>query len=138
MGIEFTKDGREKRPHDPVPLGGLGKVTYRARVELPAGYHATAPAECHLAESYAEYTAKTRIENGVMTTNRELVVKKNEVPLSDWENFRKFGRAVSDDEYAFIPLKRGSGDITADAIDIIRPDNSSGGNETTSEDADAV
>lgn len=134
MGIEFTKDGREKKPHDPVPLGGLGKVTYRARVELPAGYHATAPAECHLAESYAEYTAKTRIENGVMTTNRELVVKKNEVPLSDWENFRKFGRAVSDDEYAFIPLKRGG--LTREPIDIIRPESSNGAGDA--EDADEM
>jgi tetratricopeptide (TPR) repeat protein/transglutaminase-like putative cysteine protease len=138
MGVEFSKDGREKKPQDPVPLGALGKVAYHARLELPAGYRATAPEDRHLSESYAEYTAKTRIERGVMTTTRELVVKKNEVALSDWENFRKFGRAVSDDEYAFIPLKRGSGDITADAIDIIRPDNSSGGNETTSEDADAV
>lgn len=139
MGIEFTKDGREKKPHDPVPLGGLGKVTYRARVELPAGYHATAPAECHLAESYAEYTAKTRIERGVMTTSRELVVKRNEVPLSDWENFRKFGRAVSDDEYAFIPLKRGGADITADAIDIIRPETSSSAkSEAATGDADEM
>ena len=138
MGIEFAKDGREKKPLEPLPLGGLGKIVYRARLELPAGYRATAPADCHLTESYAEYTAKTRVVKGVMTTNRELVVKKNEVPLNDWESFRKFGREVSADEYAFIPLKRGGGDFTADAIDIVRPDNSSGGSEGVTGDADEM
>lgn len=106
MGIEVTKDAKDKKPQDPVLLGGLGKVIYRSRVELPEGYLAIAPAKCHLTEPYAEYSGNTVIEGGVMTTNRELVVKKNEVPLSDWEEFRKFGRALADDEFNFISLTR--------------------------------
>src|SRR4029077_3511332 len=65
---------------------------------------ATPPAKCYLAESFAEFSDETRIENGVMTTTRELVIKKSEIPLSDWEGFHKFGRAVSDDEFDFMPL----------------------------------
>ena len=104
LGIEATKDSREKKPQDPVLLGGVGKVTYRSRVELPAGYYATAPAKCHVVEPYAEYSAQTTIDGQVMTTTRELVVKKSEVPLSDWDTFWKFELALGDDEFAYIPL----------------------------------
>jgi len=104
MGLEVTKDAKDKKPPEPVLLGGLGKVIYRSRVELPEGYQVVAPPRCHLAEPYAEYSGNTVLEGGVMTTNRELVIKKTEVPLSDWEEFRKFGRAMSDDEFNFIPL----------------------------------
>ncbi|MGO9086525.1 MAG: DUF3857 domain-containing protein [Candidatus Sulfotelmatobacter sp.] len=106
MGIEVTKDAKDKKPQEPVLLGGLGKVIYRSRVELPQGYFATAPAKCHLVEPYAEYSGNTVIEGGVMTTNRELVIKRTEVPLSDWEEYRKFGRAMGDDEFNFIPMTR--------------------------------
>jgi tetratricopeptide (TPR) repeat protein/transglutaminase-like putative cysteine protease len=104
MGIEFAKDSRVKKPLEPVLLGAVGKVSYHSRIELPAGFVATPPAKCYLAESFAEFSDETRIENGVMTTTRELVIKKSEIPLSDWEGFHKFGRAVSDDEFDFMPL----------------------------------
>jgi len=104
MGLEVTKDAKDKKPPEPVLLGGLGKVIYRSRVELPEGYQVVAPPRCHLTEPYAEYSGNTVLEGGVMTTNRELAIKKTEVPLSDWDGFRKFGRAMSDDEFNFIPL----------------------------------
>lgn len=104
MGLEVLKDAKERKPSEPVLLGALGKISFRARVELPAGYKAVPPTPCHLVESYAEYDDNTAIENGVMTTTRTLLVKKNEVPLSEWEGYRKFGRAMADDEFGFIQL----------------------------------
>jgi len=106
LGIESTQYSTEKKPPDPVLLGGVGKITYHSRLELPTGYMATAPAKAHLTESYAEYTDDTRIEKGVMTTTRELLIKKSEVPLAEWDGYRKFGQAVWDDEFNFIPLHR--------------------------------
>jgi len=104
MGLEVTKDAKDKKPQEPVLLGGLGKVIYRSRVELPEGYQVVAPPRCHLTEPYAEYSGNTVLEGGVMTTNRELLIKKTEVPLTDWEEYRKFGRALSDDEFNFITV----------------------------------
>jgi len=104
MGIEIAKGTREIKPVEPVLLGAVGKITYHARMDLPAGYSPLPPANCRLVESFAEYTDETQIKNGVMTTTRELVVKKREVPLSDWETFSKFGHAIADDEFAYIPL----------------------------------
>jgi hypothetical protein len=46
-----------------------------------------------------------------MTTNRELVISKNEVALSEWEGFKKFGRAVYDDEFNFLHLAGAGPDI---------------------------
>jgi transglutaminase-like putative cysteine protease/tetratricopeptide (TPR) repeat protein len=104
IGMEVGKGQVSRKPQEPVLLGGLGKVTYHSRVELPSGYVALAPGKCHLVESYAEYTDDVKIEKDVMTTDRELVVKKPEVPLSDWDGFEKFGRAVYDDEFNYIRL----------------------------------
>jgi len=117
IGMEIVKGSREKKPLEPLPLGGLGKATFRSRVELPAGYAATAPAKCHLSEPYAEYSDDTRIENGVMTTTRVMVVKKNEIPLRDWDGYHKFGRAVADDEFDYIRLSRTGASVEAKGED---------------------
>jgi tetratricopeptide (TPR) repeat protein/transglutaminase-like putative cysteine protease len=111
MGIELAKGAKEQKLTEPLPLGGLGKVIYRSRLELPEGYKVTAPAKVHLKEPYAEYTSVTTVADGVMTTNRELVISKNEVALSEWEGFRKFGRAVYDDEFNFRHLDGAGPDI---------------------------
>ena len=38
-------------------------------------------------------------------------MKKSEVPFSDWETYRRFGRAISDDELALLPLRHSTGDV---------------------------
>lgn len=108
MGIESSKYVKETKPSEPVLLGAVGRVTYRSKLELPEGYKVVPPSAVHLVESYAEYDAHTNVEDGVMTTTRELKIKRNEVPLSEWEAYRKFGRAISDDEFNSLALE-GSG-----------------------------
>ncbi len=132
MGIEVTRGIREQKPDEPVPLGSPGKVEYRSRVELPQGYRVVAPPRVELIESYAEYRGATNIEDGVMTTTRELDVKKTEVPLSEWEGFRRFGTAVADDEFNQLSVEH-SGPETSDDnatdkgrdhVDVEKPDGS--------------
>jgi tetratricopeptide (TPR) repeat protein/transglutaminase-like putative cysteine protease len=106
MGLEVMKDSKDRKPPDPVVLGAVGKVTYRSRVELPAGYVAVPPGRLHLSEPFAEYDGGSYVVDGVLTTNRVLDIKKPEIPLSDWEEYRQFGIALSDDEFAMIPLNR--------------------------------
>jgi len=111
VGLEVTKDSKEKKPYEPVLLGALGKVVYRSSMELPKGYSMVAPRNVNLVEPYAEYHTTNVLENGVLTTNRQLVIKKNEVPLDSWDAFRKFGRAIADDEFNFVRVS-GSFDVT--------------------------
>ena len=107
MGIEMSKES--KKPLEPVVLGALGEITYRGKVTLPAGYSATAPANVDLVRDYAEYHSAYSIENGVFSASRRLVIKKNEVALSSWEDYRDFGKAVSDDENNYVHLSGGDG-----------------------------
>ena len=111
VGVEVTRGIREKRPDEPLLLGSVGKMEYHSRVQLPEGYRVVAPPRCDLIESYAEYHASTNIEDGVMTTTRELNIKKTEVPLSEWDGYRKFGTAIADDEFNPLPV-----DHTAAAV----------------------
>ncbi len=117
MGVEVTKDSREKKPEEPYLLGSHGKLIYRSRMELPPGYSMTAPANLNLVEPFAEYHSTNVLEDGVLTTNRRLQVKKAEVPLDDWDEFRKFGKAIGDDEFNFIMLN-GSGADTEASITV--------------------
>jgi hypothetical protein len=104
MGVEATNEANPKKPSEPVFLGALGEIVYRSRVQLPAGYSATPPKDLDLIEPYAEYHSAHTVREGVLTTSRRLVIKKSEIALSEWEGFRKFGKAVYDDEFTFIEL----------------------------------
>ena len=133
MGVESSKDSKDRKPQEPVPLGATGTVSYRCRIQLPDGYNVVPPSPVHLMEPYAEYDGRTNVEDGVMTTTRTMRVKKTEVALSEWEGFRKFGQAINDDEFNFMTLEgsgklalrkrdseKGSG-LTKEPIDIVRP-----------------
>jgi tetratricopeptide (TPR) repeat protein/transglutaminase-like putative cysteine protease len=132
IGIESYKGAHVKKPSEPILLGALGKLTYRSRVELPEGYKAVAPAPCHLSEAYAEYDDTPRLENDVLTTTRVLIVKQNEVPLSAWEDYQKFGRSIADDEFAFVRLSRTGADAEVTAK------GASGDHSDNEESADAL
>ena len=104
-GLETSDGTPEKKLTEPFLLGGLGTITFHSRVELPKGYEATGPPSCHEDQPFAEYTGKTEIDNGVMITDRKLTLKKTEVALSEWAGYRKFGKAISDDEFKFVYLR---------------------------------
>jgi len=131
IGVESYRGITVKKPVEPYPLGSLGKVIYHSRVELPEGYTVTPFPAVRLAEPYAEYDSRTVFDEGVMTTNRTLNIKKTEVPVSDWDGFRKFGEAVYDDEFNYMNLEstgtaagnKGTGKgVTKEPIDIVRPE----------------
>ncbi len=104
LGIEVTKDSVEKKPSEPVFLGAVGKLVYRSHIELPPGYSITPPSSVNLIEPYATYHAASVVQEGIWTTVRELDIRKSEIALDDWERYRKFGKAVADDEWSFLRL----------------------------------
>ncbi len=111
LGIESTKD--TKKPKESVLLGALGEIVYQSKLALPKGYFVAAPKGVDLVESYAEYHATSKVENGVLISSRRLVIKKSEVPLEDWESYRDFGKAVSDDEWKQIPVSSYDAEVSA-------------------------
>jgi tetratricopeptide (TPR) repeat protein len=102
IGVEASKD--TKKTPEAVLLGALGEVVYQAKLTLPPGYSVVAPRSVDLVRPYAEYHATARAEGGVLVSSRRLVVKKDEVAPEDWENYRDFGKAVSEDENTYLHL----------------------------------
>ena len=99
--------GSDAKPSHPVLLGTLGDVDFEARVELPKGYSPDIPAGVNLKEDFAEYHASYAIKNGVLTTKRQAVIKLHEIPLSEYDAYKKFAKAVSDDHNLYIALSSG-------------------------------
>ena len=100
IGIEMSKDAKE--PQEPVCLADSGKLSTRPKIILPSGYTAEAPSNHDLVRAYAEYHASYSLEAGVLSATRRFVIKKTEVELSSWEDYRDFGKAISDDKNQYV------------------------------------
>jgi len=111
MGFEAAKDQKEPPP-DPLLLGAVGEIVYRSSFVVPPGYLVMAPKNVDLVEPYVEYHATASLQNGeALITSRRLVIKKPEVPFDEWEKFKVFAKAMSDDEWQSIALNGTSGGI---------------------------
>jgi tetratricopeptide (TPR) repeat protein len=96
--------GPDTKPSHPVLLGALGDVKFESRVELPKGYSPEVPAGIDLKEDFGEYRASYASTNGVLTTDRQVTVKLREIPLSEFDAYKKFAKAVSDDHEQNVAL----------------------------------
>ncbi|MGC2110098.1 MAG: DUF3857 domain-containing protein [Candidatus Korobacteraceae bacterium] len=96
-----------KKPNDPVVLGAPGEVVYTAKLEFPDGYTVTPPEKLDLSEDYGDYHSSYEFKNGVLTETRRMTIKKAEVPLSEWDNFKKFAKMVGDDREKWILVSNG-------------------------------
>ncbi|HEV2248843.1 MAG TPA: tetratricopeptide repeat protein, partial [Terriglobia bacterium] len=95
----------EKQEADnPVILGGLIERRDHATIKLPAGYIPTLPDHIDLTKPYAEYHASYKFANGALEVERDLTTKLHEVAAADRADYRDFCKAVTDDEYRYIPL----------------------------------
>ena len=98
----------KKKPQEPVLLGALGTVVYKAKIELPRGLTPTVPDKVDVTEDFADYHASYAFKDGVLTANRQLTIKKNKVPLVEWDAYKRFSQAISDDHRRLIDLEVGA------------------------------
>ena len=98
VGWELAPGVKQKKPGDDIDLGGPGEQVYAATVHMPSGWTLVPPSDTNLVEDWAEYHAKYSYGDGVFTAKRHLVVKKDKVPLADWDKYLAFRRAIYDDE----------------------------------------
>ena len=102
------------KPTSPIILGEPGTVHCESHIELPKGYLPDLPATVDLKEDFAEYHASYAIKDGVLTTDRRLVIKAREVPVAQYEAYKKFAKAVGDDHELYVALS--SGESPADSL----------------------
>jgi hypothetical protein len=104
MGNELAPGVKVIKPADDIDLGSPGEAYFTASVELPAGWLLYPPGPTDVVNDWAEYHSKYVFENGKFTSERRLVIKKDKVPLADWEKWLDFRRAVFADEVKMAPL----------------------------------
>jgi tetratricopeptide (TPR) repeat protein len=94
----------DSKPSHPILLGEPGNIQYESHVELPKGYSPELPGNVDLKEDFAEYHATYAVKDGVLTTERHFVLKRREVPISDYDAFKKFAKVVGSDHDGFVSL----------------------------------
>ncbi len=114
FGVEARQDN-DKKPTEPVTLGAPGEIVHRARVEMPSGYEPKLPKNVNLSTDFADYHSSYTLKDGVLSAERRLVLKKYKVPLAEWDAYRKFGKAVADDEDNWIALNSNNENETVGA-----------------------
>jgi tetratricopeptide (TPR) repeat protein len=87
----------------PLWLGSLLDGVSDSRVELPPGYEAQTPSNVDLKYDFAEYHASYSRDKGVLIAKRHLVTKLREVPVSEFDNYRKFVKDIQDDVNQYVP-----------------------------------
>jgi tetratricopeptide (TPR) repeat protein/transglutaminase-like putative cysteine protease len=112
FGIEVRgKD--DKKPSEPLLLGAPGEVVYRAKIELPSRSKPNLPKNVDVSDDFAEYHATYKLDHNILLAERRFVIKKSEVALASWDEYRKFRKTVTDDEDQYIDLNLVGGNTAA-------------------------
>ena len=114
----------EKKPADPVLLGGLGELVYTAKITVPTDVEML-PTDVSLKEPYADFSSTYSHVGNVLLAKRQLKIKQNEVPLASWESYKKFSKALVDDWDARAELYAAAGkekDVANTASAGVTPD----------------
>jgi len=107
VGWELGPGVKEIKPADDPELGSPGEMVYSSSVQLPKGWSAFPPKQVDLNEDWAEYHSKYSVTLGTFTAERRVVVKKNKVPLDQWDKYLAFRRTVYADEIRMTPIFNG-------------------------------
>lgn len=107
FGVESAAS-QEEKPEEPVKLGALGEVVYESRIKLPTGYTPKYADKKDVSEDFADYHATYSINNGILKATRRLTIKKSEVALASWDEYKKFCKILSDERDRYVDLVAGT------------------------------
>ena len=98
MGGELAPGIKEVKPVDEVELGAIGKTVYDSTLTLPDNWTIVLPPNADLVYEFAEYHSRYTFSEGRFHAVRTLEVKKNLVPMQQWELYLDFRRGLFKDE----------------------------------------
>jgi hypothetical protein len=104
VGWELAPGVKQIKPADDIEIGSPGDQDYAATVQIPSGWQLFPPQSVDLTEDWAEYHSKYTFKDGVFTADRRLVIRKDKVPLTDWDKYLAFRRGIYDDEVRMEPI----------------------------------
>lgn len=97
-GFELAPGVKTVKPADDVDLGSPGEQVYKSTVQFPKGWIVVPAPATDVVDDWAEYHAKYEFNDGVFSAERRLVIKKDKVPLGDWDKYLDFRRGIYSDE----------------------------------------
>ncbi len=115
IGPPFPPIGVPPLPHtddktpQPFILGEPGEVDYHASIKVPKGLTATLPKPLDLSTSFADYHSSYSFKDGVLTAEKRMIVKADEVAVDELDAYRKFQKAMESDIENQITLNGGTG-----------------------------
>lgn len=104
VGWELMPGVRVIKPADDIDIGSPGEQDYISRIQMPEGYMLSPPANVDLKEDWAEYHSTYSFTKGVFSAERRLVLKKEYVPLADWDKYLAFRHAIYADSVVNTPF----------------------------------
>jgi hypothetical protein len=105
IGWELAPGVKQQKPADDVDIGSPGELDYSTSVQLPSGWLVVLPRSVGIKEDWAEYQANYSIKDGTFSAERRLTIKKDKVPLDQWERYLFFRRFIYEDEIRTMPLQ---------------------------------
>jgi len=88
----------------PVWLGSPGESDLEATIQMPDGYRPELPGALDVTRDFAEYHSSYELKKGVLTAKRRLIVKLREVPVSEFEEYKSFRKALEDEQNRHVVL----------------------------------
>jgi hypothetical protein len=104
VGSELVPGVKVTKPADDVDLGSPGELVYKSTMQFPKGWIVVPAQSADIVNDWAEYHAKYEFSDGVFTAERRLLIKKDKVPLSDWDKYLDFRRGIFADESRTEPI----------------------------------
>lgn len=104
VGSELVPGVKTIKPADDVDLGSPGELIYKSTMQFPKGWIVVPAQSTDIVDDWAEYHAKYEFSDGVFSAERRVVIKKDKVPLSDWDKYLDFRRGIYTDESRTEPI----------------------------------
>ncbi len=121
MPVIFPSADDDDKPADEVNLGAPHAETSHSVIELPSTYTAELPKQAKYSTAFATYQTDYKVDdNNRLIIDRRVEVLQSNVPVSDWDTYKKFVKNVQDDQNQYIQLAAPG--VAAAAEEISNPD----------------
>jgi len=100
----------------PLWLGGPSELILQANIKLPKGYKPQLPEKVDAVRDFAEYHATYQFHDGVLVAERRLVALTREVAVQQFEQYKSFRKAITDDETHYIRLTTKDSNVASNSL----------------------
>jgi tetratricopeptide (TPR) repeat protein len=101
-GLPFFMPALRDDAKYPIWLGPPTETVSDARVEIPKGYSPQTPSNVDLKYDFAEYHASYSQDGGALIAKRRMLVKLHEVPVAEFDDYRKFLKNLQNDVNQYV------------------------------------